>query len=100
MYTIIWVYQVKPEQISNFEKIYASDGEWAHLFGKSEGYLGTEFLRDEADTHSLITIDRWASIQSFVDFKAKWLTEYEALDAQCKDMTEHKVLIGRYILPA
>ncbi len=96
MYIIIWAYQVKPEHLPDFTKIYASNGAWAKLFGKSEGYLGTELLLDNANMHRFTTIDRWESMSSYLDFKAKWQTEYAALDAQCEGMTEQEILIGKY----
>ena len=87
MYIIVWEYQVRPKHLPDFEKIYANDGAWAKLFNKNEGYLGTELLRDETDTHRFLTIDRWVSVDAFNEFKTNWQTEYDALDAQCEGMT-------------
>ena len=98
MYLIIWEYQVRPKHLPDFEKIYASDGAWAKLFNKNEGYLGTELLRDETDSRRFLTIDRWESVEAFNEFKANRQTEYEALDAQCEGMTEQETLLGRYNL--
>lgn len=99
MYIIIWAYQVKSEHLANFVEIYSNDGAWAKLFGKSEGYLATELLHDETDTLRFVTIDRWVSAASYLNFKAQWQAEYNALDAQCEGMTEQEVLIGRYSQP-
>ena len=97
MYLIVWEYQVRPERLPDFEKIYASDGAWAKLFNKNKGYLGTELLRDETDIHRFLTIDRWISAKAFNEFKTNWQTEYDALDAQCEGMTKQETLLGRCV---
>ena len=97
MYLIVWEYQVKSEYLPDFENIYAIDGAWAKLFNKSDGYLETELLRDETNTHRFLTIDRWISADAYNKFKIDWQTEYESLDAQCEDMTEQETLLGKYL---
>ena len=98
MYIIIWEYQVRPEHSLEFEKYYNKDGAWAKLFNKSDGYLGTELLCDETDANRFLTIDRWASIDAYNEFKANWLKEYEKLDCQCEYITELETLLGKYNL--
>jgi len=94
MYVIIWEYQVKAERLVAFEKIYASNGAWAELFRKEEGYLGTELLRDSNQPQRYITIDRWTSSEAYDSFRAKWKDEYKALDARCQNLTERESLLG------
>lgn len=94
MYVIIWEYQVKAEQLAAFEKIYASDGAWAELFSKDEGYLGTELLRDPTHPQRYITIDRWISSRAYHSFVAKRKQDYDHLDSRCKDLTEYEALVG------
>jgi heme-degrading monooxygenase HmoA len=95
MYVIIWEYRVKAEQLAAFEKIYASEGAWADLFRKEEGYLGTELLRDSTTPHRYITIDRWTSSAAYESFRSQWKSEYARLDAQCEGLTEQETLLGR-----
>ena len=71
MFIIIWEYQVKTGELEKFTEIYSSNGEWAELFKKGTGYLGTELLHDEKHRQRHLTIDRWASCES--------LTEQESL---------------------
>lgn len=59
MYAIIWEYEVRLEHESDFALVYSEDGEWAQLFGKSSGYIGTELLRDQTKNGRYMTIDRW-----------------------------------------
>lgn len=100
MYLIIWEYQVKPQHLAAFTSIYASDGAWAMLFQQSNGFLGTELLRDEGNVDQLITLDRWTSSEAHEEFMTNFQIEYKKLDAECESMTEMERLIGKYILPA
>jgi len=96
MFVVIWEYEVAEGKRSEFEKIYASTGEWTGLFGNSEGYLGTELLRDDAAQYHYITIDRWTSMTAYEDFLSKWEIEYKALDEQCAGLTVRETLIGKW----
>jgi len=96
MYIIVWDYQVRPEHLPDFEKIYARDGDWSKLFSKSDGYLGTELLRDETDTHHFLTIDRWVSSEGYEAFLIQWKKEYQTLDAQCEAFTRQESMVGKW----
>ncbi len=94
MYIILWEYIIKPEQQTEFEKIYGSHGDWARLFQQADGYLGTELLHDSEIPERYITIDRWVSPEAFNSFQNKFHAEYEAMDARCGDLTEREVRLG------
>ena len=96
MYMIIWEYQVKADRLTELEKIYHSNGVWAELFRKAPGYIGTELLRDETNPNRIITIDRWESAESYEAFHSQFKKEYETLDVQCKELTEHEILLGKW----
>ena len=96
MYVIIWEYQVRSKNISEFEKIYSPTGAWAELFKKGEGYKGTELFLDETNPQRYITIDRWTSAQNYQNFHEQWKEEYEALDALCAGLTENETLLGKW----
>jgi heme-degrading monooxygenase HmoA len=101
MYVIIWEYQVKAEQLVAFEEIYASNGAWAELFKKEDGYISTELLHDSNKPQRYITIDRWTSLGDYESFRSQWKSEYARVDAQCEGLTEQETLLGRWesILP-
>ena len=96
MYVIIWEYQVRANQIAEFEEFYSAVGEWAKLFQRNKGYLGTELLSDERNPHRYITIDRWCSSEDYESFLAEWKSEYENLDVQCEGLTEQETLLGKW----
>ena len=96
MYFIIWEYQVRSERLTEFEEIYSARGAWVELFQKSNGYLGTELLSDEAHPHRYITIDRWVSSEEYESFLSEWKNEYTDLDTRCEGLTERENLLGRW----
>jgi heme-degrading monooxygenase HmoA len=96
MHIIIWQYHVKADHVSEFEKIYASDGTWAALLKKGDGFLGTELARHHENPSRCLTIDRWTSRDAYESFKAKYSEEYNALDARCEELTEMERLIGGF----
>ena len=98
MVLIVWEYQVKEGQVTEFERIYSAGGLWTKLFQKVQGYLGTELLQDLNDPGHYITLDRWISMQDYEAFLSEWKTEYAALDARCEGLTDQEFLLGRWEL--
>ena len=96
MYLIIWEYQVKEEQRTDFEKIYGENGAWVELFQKDAGFLGTDLLRDMQNPNRFLTIDRWISAQAYEHFLECHQEEYASLDAKWNELTEKENLLGRW----
>ena len=96
MHAILWAFEVRPGSEAEFERAYAADGEWAQLFRRSAGYLGTELLRDAERRRHYSTIDRWESREAFAAFRRDNRVEYEALDARCAPMRVSERLLGRF----
>jgi antibiotic biosynthesis monooxygenase len=99
--TAVWEFQVKPEAIIAFEKIYGPDGAWAQLFRQSPDYRGTELIRDLDRPGRFLTLDHWTSLESLRRLKQDLHVEYAALDKQCESLTEVEVFLGNFeSLPA
>ncbi|MBL8099026.1 MAG: antibiotic biosynthesis monooxygenase [Anaerolineales bacterium] len=98
MFNIIWQYQVKEEHKIKFEEIYSTNGLWADLFKRSQGYLGTELFQDEINSQFYLTIDHWKSKQDFESFQSQWQEAYKLLDEQCEGLTEKESLLGKWHL--
>ncbi|MBV9669415.1 MAG: antibiotic biosynthesis monooxygenase [Acidobacteriales bacterium] len=94
MIVIVWRFVAKAERVREFESRYSGEGDWAQLFARAEGYIGTEMWRavDEANTY--LVLDRWDSAEHFSAFKAKFQREYEALDRMCEALTEREEKVG------
>jgi len=93
----LWAYTVKPEKSAEFIRFYGPDGDWARLFARGEGYLGTELWRTGGNR--FITLDRWRSAADWRRFKAAFAADYAALDARGDGLTETETDLGDYSAP-
>jgi heme-degrading monooxygenase HmoA len=94
MIVSIWRYRTAEGCEREFERIYGADGDWAKLFARSLGYLGSELLR--TGDGSYLTLDRWQDQASFDAFKSAHGDEYLTLDAACQPLTADEAAIGLF----
>jgi heme-degrading monooxygenase HmoA len=96
MYVILWEFRVREGREAAFEMAYGPDGDWARLFRRDVGYLGTELLADPDLPRRYLTIDRWVSAEAHREFSRRWKAEYEALDSTCNSLTEVETRLGAF----
>lgn len=92
----IWRYRVAAERRGEFERIYGSDGDWAALFRRADGYLGTQLLRDPLEPGVYATLDRWRGAADFQTFLTRLGAQYAALDAECDALTLEETDLGQF----
>lgn len=95
VHVILWEFRVRPGSEPAFEAAYGANGDWARLFRKAPGYLGTELLR-AAQEGRYLTVDRWASRAEFEAFRDAHRQEYGALDARCEELTIAETPMGTF----
>jgi heme-degrading monooxygenase HmoA len=95
-YSIIWEFHVPAENRTEFEAAYASDGLWASLFAKADGFIGLDLLRCTESDARYLTIDRWSSQHAFENFKEAFVPEYEALDNRLEGITTSETRLGAF----
>jgi heme-degrading monooxygenase HmoA len=78
----VWDYEVPADAVPAFRTAYSSHGDWAELFGRAAGYLGTELYHERDGGGRFLTIDRWRTEQDWLAFRETFLADYEALDAR------------------
>jgi 8-oxo-dGTP diphosphatase len=93
-HVIVWEFRVRPGCEAAFQAAYSSEGDWAVLFRRAPGYLGTELLR-APEAGRYVTIDRWVSSAAFEAFRDAHRREYEELDRRCADLTIEETPLGR-----
>jgi heme-degrading monooxygenase HmoA len=93
VYLRIWEYEVAPDAVERFAVAYAADGDWARLFARSEGFLGTELLRDTHTGVRFATIDRWRDEADWTAFLGRWEEAYQALDRSLAPLTRGQTLL-------
>lgn len=94
---MLWEFTVRPEHREAFERAYAPDGDWAVLFRKARGYLGTSLLRDAERENVYLTIDRWQRPQDYAAAMSSLGPDYQALDQHCEAFTVRERKLGEYL---
>jgi heme-degrading monooxygenase HmoA len=95
-YAIIWEFFVAPAKVAAFEAAYGADGAWTQLFRQAFGFIEVKLLRCDDQAGRYLTIDRWASVAAFEDFKRLFAAEYQALDAQLEGLASTEVRVGAF----
>jgi heme-degrading monooxygenase HmoA len=93
---LLWTFEVAAARAAEFERVYGPDGDWARLFGRAPGYLGTELLKDVLRPGRYLTIDRWTDTAAFEAFKHEWKAEYDTLDRLCESLTTSETPLGAF----
>ena len=97
MYVILWEYVVRPGKVEDFIHAYGSEGAWAELFGRAEGFEGVELYRQDGEPARFLTIDRWRSAADFDAFRAKFEPDYYRLDERFAELTLEEDRIGSFV---
>jgi len=99
MHVIIWEFGVREERVLEFVSACSSDGDWAKLFGRADGYLETELLRSSQASNVFVTIDRWENASCFENFQEQFGSEYKKLDAAFEGYTWSEKKLGVFSEP-
>jgi quinol monooxygenase YgiN len=94
MHIIIWEFTVREEHIKEFISACGPNGDWATLFRRAEGYLGTQLLRSSHEPNIFVTVDRWENAASFEIFQERVGAEYKRLDARFEAYTSSEKKLG------
>lgn len=78
---------------------YGPDGDWAKLFARAPGYLGTELLRDRGSRDHFLTVDRWQDEEAFERFRRDFREEYARIDRECECLVLCERSLGAYDSP-
>lgn len=93
---LVWEFVVRPGCEAAFVDRYGPDGDWARLFGRADGFLGTQLLRDRNDDRRFLTIDRWQSAEAHAAFRRHFEAEYTELDRQLEALTVSERNLGSF----
>ena len=87
MYIRVWEYEVVAEHTDTFVAAYGADGDWAQLFQRSRGHVGTELFRGTDDKAHFVTVDRWRDQSTWLAFLEEWGEAYNTLDVAMSRLT-------------
>ena len=94
MYRIVWEYDVRPNEVDQFEQVYGADGIWAKFFRNSDEYVSTELYRALGGAHRYITVDQWRSRSAYEAFRKTYADEYAQIDEWCNRLIDHERTLG------
>jgi len=97
MHLILWEFTVPEENVSRFVSAYGSNGDWAKLFQRAQGFLGTQLLRSNSEMNTFLTVDRWESAACFENFQQRFGMEYKTLDAELEGCASTEKKIGAFL---
>ncbi|HYC71700.1 MAG TPA: antibiotic biosynthesis monooxygenase [Opitutaceae bacterium] len=95
-YIRIWRYQVAPGREQDFRAAYGPAGDWARLFRRADGYLGTELIQAAPDSRLYLTIDRWRAAADWDRFLAAHREPYQALDRRLAPLCAQDVEVASF----
>jgi heme-degrading monooxygenase HmoA len=98
MIATIWRFRVPEPEIDAFERAYGPKGDWAELFARAPGYVGTDLLRLHGESGTYLTIDRWATERDFEAAKKLLASDYAELDRRCEAYTSGETWLGLHTI--
>ena len=96
----IWRYAVDQPRREAFERAYGPDGDWARLFARQDGFVGTELLAGSAASDAVLTyatLDRWRDETDWRQFLKAHGEAYKALDLECEKLTVEEAEVGDFV---
>ena len=93
VYTRIWEYEVAEADIGAFLVAYGADGDWAQLFRRGPGYLGTELYRGVEKANVFLTVDRWRDETAWHAFLEEWSETYDGLGKRLGGLSSFQRLL-------
>ena len=101
MHRIDWEFRPDPARLPEFLAIYGPDGDWAALFRRAPGFVGTSLETVPGRPGWYRTVDRWETAGHHVAFLKEFGAEYRALDARCERLTleERKISASTELMP-
>jgi quinol monooxygenase YgiN len=89
---VVWQFQVRPGQQREFERFYGADGEWSKLARRSRSFLGSSFLRDQANGTSYMLIEYWSEMVVYERHRNSLVSDIRSIE-------EHRDVLCEAIMP-
>ena len=69
MIAVMWQFDIKPGKEQEFETFHGASGEWTAVNRYSRSYIGTSFLRDQAEPSRYVLIEYWSEMVVYEEHK-------------------------------
>ena len=81
MIAVMWQFDIKPGKEQEFEEFHGAAGEWTAVNRYSRSYIGTSFLRDQAEPSRYVLIEYWSEMvvyEQHRSYRSDAITTFEA----------------------
>ena len=95
-FVLAFAYRVAGGGEAEFERVYGPRGEWAALFARADGYLGTELHRSVETPGAYLVLDRWSDAAAHRAFLAEHGAEYERRAAGTAALYDGEERLGAF----
>ena len=94
MIAIMWQFDVKDGQETEFEQMYGVDGDWATMNRQTRSYLGSSFLRDQNRSRRYIVVEYWSEMLVYEQHRAFRSAAIASLEARRTTLVESVEPLG------
>jgi hypothetical protein len=91
---VVWQFQVKPGKQRDFEKFYGADGEWSKLARRSRSFLGSSFLRDQANDTNYLLTEYWSEMVVYEKHRQSFGSDIDTLEKRRGELCDAIVPLG------
>jgi len=92
MIAIIWQFDIRPGNETQFERFYGADGEWTAANRQSRSYLGSSFLRDQNRMSRYLVIEYWSEMLVYEHHRAYQSSEIANLEARRNELVASELV--------
>ncbi|HUE89841.1 MAG TPA: antibiotic biosynthesis monooxygenase family protein [Vicinamibacterales bacterium] len=94
MIAVVWQFQVKPGKQHEFETFYGADGKWSSLARRSRSFLGSSFLRDQANDTSYLLVEYWSEMVVYERYRKNVVSDMRTLEERRENLCDAIVPVG------
>ena len=94
MIAVVWQFHVKPGKQQEFEQFYGADGEWSNLARRSRSFLGSSFLRDQANATSYMLVEYWSEMVVYERHLRSFVTDVRLVEERRDILCDAIVPLG------
>jgi hypothetical protein len=91
---VVWQFQVKAGKQREFERFFGADGEWSQLARRSRSFLGSSFLRDQANGTSYLLVEYWSEMVVYERHLKSAVNDIRTLEQRREDYCEAIMPLG------
>ena len=86
--------EVKPGKQQEFERFYGADGEWSKLARRSRSFLGSSFLRDQANHTNYMLVEYWSEMVVYERHRSSFDNDIHMLEERRKVLCDGILPLG------